>query len=777
MKQCLLIILLICPFLAFAGDADNEFGSIRGRITTSDGRPAPQVTVVLKGTVKHAVTANDGSFTIHRVKAGQYELQVSLLGYATLLQAVTVEKNAVAQVALTLEVSDTQLQEIVVTGNRNRFAAKETQQVSRLPLKDLENPQVYQTVGKALMQEQIIIERMDAYRNIPGAVPNFAVGGSQGMTIRGFANATGMRNGMVTSAIVPMNPVILERVEVIKGPSGTLFGSNRNITFGGLYNYVTKKPYDQTGGEISFTGGSYRLGRIAADINTPLMADKSLLFRLNTAFQSEGAFQDQGFMKNYTIAPSLSYQVNDRLKFSLDLELTRSQFAVGTFAVASLKDVKARNFKDLEMDYKKSYFNNGVDINNGIYNIQAQMEYKLSDKWVSQTNYLYSEGFYKNFYWTTLNLLTDSTISRSVRNQVPETFGNIQLQQNFVGDFHIGKLRNRMVVGIDYNYNYNTLNRVTINYDVINIRRQIPDLNAMKIDQLSYEKGFAASNTSSSSYGVYVSDVLNITPSLMAMLSLRADRFTTGGTYSQATGKSTGKYDQNSLSPKLGLVYQVLRDRLSVFANYMNGFVNLAPAVQPDNTVLNLKPQQGNQWEGGVKFDVLQNRLTGSVSYYVIDVTNATRTEIVDGKTFMFQDGTQRSKGFEAEVIAHPVRGLNIVAGYANNENKYTKASPALQGKMVTASPEHIANLWISYSLPNGLGFGAGGNYVSDSWFESTNSFTLPGYTLLGATVFYDQPKFRLALKGNNLLDQQYWNTNGSPQKPANFVASAAFKF
>ncbi len=777
MKHFLLIFLLICPFLAFADDTDSEFGTIRGHITTSDGRPAPQVTVVLKGTVKHAVTANDGSFAIHRVKAGEYELQVSLLGYATLVKAVTVEKNATANVALTLEVSDTQLQEIVVTGNRNRFAAKETQQVSRLPLKDLENPQVYQTVGKAVMQEQIIIERMDAYRNIPGAVPNFAVGGSQGMSIRGFANATGMRNGMVTSAIVPMNPVILERVEVIKGPSGTLFGSNRNITFGGLYNYVTKKPYDQTGGEISLTGGSYKLGRIAADINTPLMADKSLLFRLNTAFQSEGSFQDQGFMKNYTIAPSLSYQVNDRLKFSLDLELTRSQFAVGTVAIAALKDVKARNFKDLEMDYKKSYFNNGVDINNGIYNIQAQMEYKLSDKWVSQTNYLYSEGFYKNFYWTTLNLLTDSTISRSVRNQMPETFGNIQLQQNFVGDFHIGKLRNRMVVGVDYNYNYNSLNRVTINYDVINIRRQIPDLNAMKIDQLSYEKGFAASNTSSSSYGVYVSDVLNITPSLMAMLSLRADRFTTGGTYSQATGKSTGKYEQNSLSPKLGLVYQVLREKLSVFANYMNGFVNLAPAVQPDNTVLNLKPQQGNQWEGGVKFDLAQNRLTGSVSYYVIDVTNATRTEIVDGKTFMFQDGTQRSKGFEVEVIAHPVRGLNIVAGYANNENRYTKASPALQGKLVTASPEHIANLWVSYTLPGGLGFGAGGNYVSDSWFESTNSFTLPGYTLLGATVFYDQPKFRLALKGNNLLDQQYWNSNGSPQKPANFVASVAFKF
>ncbi|WP_186774643.1 hypothetical protein [Chitinophaga pinensis] len=53
-----------------------------------------------------------------------------------------------------------------------------------------------------MIEEQVITERTDLYRNIPGAVPNFAAGGSQGLTIRGFANATGMRNGMVTSAIV-----------------------------------------------------------------------------------------------------------------------------------------------------------------------------------------------------------------------------------------------------------------------------------------------------------------------------------------------------------------------------------------------------------------------------------------------------------------------------------------------------------------------------------------------------------------------------------------------
>lgn len=780
MKKLLYCLLLLLPLYAFS-NSETEVGTIKGIITTSDNQTAASVTVVIKGTSRSAITGEDGVFTIHRVPAGDYELEVSLIGYQTLTQNVSVEKGRTTSVSLRLQVSDTQLREIVVNSNHNRFTDKTTDQVARLPLKNLENPQVYQTVGKALMQEQLITERTDIYRNIPGAVPNFAVGGSQGMTIRGFSNATGMRNGMVTSAIVPLNPAILERIEVIKGPSGTLFGSNRNTTFGGLYNYVTKRPYDHFGGNVSFTGGSFEFARFTADVNAPLNDEHTLLFRLNAAAQTEGSFQDQGYAKNYTIAPSFSYQVNNRLNFLLDVEITRGNFATGTYAVSDFKNVKARSFKDLNIGYKRSYINNGADISNGINNIQGKITYKISDAWTSETNYLFSEGFYKHFYWTNMTLLTDSTMSRSVRNQKPETFGNTQLQQNFVGDFRIGSLRNRLVIGIDYNYNYNSLNRVTVNYDVVNINQPVKELNADQIDDLSYQKGFSATRTRSRSYAVYASDVLNITPSLIAMLSLRADRFTTEGTYTVATGKYAGDYSQNSLSPKLGIVYQVWKDKVSLFANYMNGFVNLAPLVQPDNTILNMKPQQGNQWEGGVKVELPDNKLSGTVSYYNIDVTNVTRTEIVDGKTFVFQDGTQRSKGYEVELTANPVAGLNIVAGYAHNENRYTKASPALQGKLIVGSPKEVANIWVSYYMPRGkakgLGVGAGGNYVGDSWFESTNTFLLPGYTLLSASVFYDQPKYRLALKGNNLLNQKYWDTNGIPQKPVNFLASVTFKF
>src|SRR5690606_11798526 len=131
--------------------------------------------------------------------------------------------------------------------------------------------------------------------------------------------------------------------------------------------------------------------------------------------------------------------------------------------------------------------------------------------------------------------------------------------------------------------------------------------------------------------------------------------------------------------------------------------------------------------------------------------------------------------------IANPVSGLNLVAGYAYNENTYTKSSTVQEGKRVTASPTNVANLWVSYFITSGkvkgIGFGIGGNYVSDSWFDVANLMVLPGYTLLNAALYYDQPKFRISLKGNNLLNEEYWNSTGTPQKTLNVMASVAVKF
>ena len=341
-------------FFISIGYSQNNKSSVSGVVKDVTGKPVEAAIVVVKKINKRTHTDENGNFILNNMPVGQNVVIIRGLGY------LTVEKNVQVKAETTTEIEDvtltedlTQLDEVSIFSNKNKFAKKETESVARLPLKNLENPQVYNVVGKDLMKEQVVLERTDIYRNIPGAVPNYSAGGSQGLTMRGFSNTSGMLNGMNTSPVYPLNPAILERIEFIKGPSGTLFGGTRNTSFGGVYNYVTKKPYENFGGEVGFVGGSFNFSRITADVNTPFNKEKTALLRLNVAGQTEGSFQDQGYAKNYVFAPSFSYQVTDRLKFSVDLDITRSAYTMTTISIGSLANVSAKSFKDLKLNYNR----------------------------------------------------------------------------------------------------------------------------------------------------------------------------------------------------------------------------------------------------------------------------------------------------------------------------------------------------------------------------------------------------------------------------------------
>jgi iron complex outermembrane receptor protein len=274
--------------------------------------------------------------------------------------------------------------------------------------------------------------------------------------------------------------------------------------------------------------------------------------------------------------------------------------------------------------------------------------------------------------------------------------------------------------------------------------------------------------------------VINITPQLNVMLSLRGDRFDNKGTYYPAQDSTAGAYTQNALSPKLGLVYEILPDRLSLFGNYMNGFSNSAGN---DFNGVSFKPQQAYQWEGGLKLDLFGHRVSSTISYYHIDVSNTTRNDPAH-PGYSIQDGTQLSRGIEAEVIANPIPGFNVVAGYSYNDSRYTTANKNVEGlRPATAGPQTLANLWLSYRLISGklhgLGAGFGGNYGSSSFQTNTTtfSFQIPSYTVLDATVFYDQQHYRLGLKVDNLTNQKYWSYRLAPQMPIRVSADITLKF
>ncbi|HEY4208238.1 MAG TPA: TonB-dependent receptor [Puia sp.] len=708
-----------------------------------------------------------------------------------------------------------QLPTVVVTGSINKFVRDSSEYVAKMPLRNLENPQVYTTITKDLLADQLLFSVEDALRNAPGLQKMWDATGRSGdgggyYNARGFILQSQLRNGIAGNITSKIDAANLERIEVIKGPSATLFGSTLT-SYGGLINRVTKKPYGNFGGEVTYAGGNFGFNRVSADINTPLDAEGKALMRINTAYTDEGSFQDNGFNRSFVLAPSLSYKINERVSLLFDAEIYRGRnlgtpfffFPYGQ-TIASLGVSRADK---LPIDYRRSFFSDDLSQQSANSNFFAQLHYKISPDWSTQTNVTvtnsYSDGPSPYFYLLSNAAVTGNAsdigadyISRNDQFTANSRDRMLEVQQNLNGELYIGSLRNRMVFGLDFfNHNSNQLFSGGT-YDTIANHGNIPsyrDFNRTSLQKLYATKGvdfYYPVDDLSNTYSAYASDVLNLTGNLLVLAAVRVDHFVNQGNYDVNTGMTSGGYHQTAFSPKFGIVYQLLKDKLSLFANYQNGFTN---ETGTDYKGKVFRPQQAYQGEAGVKLDLFASKLTGTVSVYDIRVQDIVRSYIPTvadpglPANPQIQDGTQRSRGIEAELVANPLRGLNLVAGFSYNDSKYEKADADVAGRRpATASSPYTANLWISYRLPSGplkgLGAGFGGNYASDNKIVNSVSqgvFILPAYTVLNASLFYDYAHFRFTVKSDNLGDRKYWvgYTTINPQKLRSVVGSIVLKF
>lgn len=781
-------------------------GSIKGRVKTNEGRPAEFVTIAIKG-VKSAQVDARGNYLLKDLEPGTYKLTVSFIGRVVQEKEVTVVAGETLSVDFELAESNEQLEEVVVNGGTtNKFAVKKTTTAAKMPLGNLENPQIYTTIPKTVFTEQMVTEFSMSLKNSPGI---YKVQGSRGIntdgassyTMRGFRTEASLVDGVPSQTNGEIDPVNVERVELVKGPSGTLYGG-AVVAFGGLINIATKKPLSTFGGELNYVTGSYGLNRVSADVYGPVNKDKNLLFRMSAAYQNQNSFQDAGFKKSIFAAPAFEYRINEKLTLNLNASFYESEgTSTPSIFLNRVRGFIATTPKALNFDWKRSFTSNDIVMRNPTVNVRGQITYKLSDQWTSQTIYSSntrkSDGFYQ--YQFIRGATSDEMLERNISLQNTIN-ANTSIQQNFTGDFKIAGLRNRLVVGLDYlNQAVNNNNSPYIVFDNVSALNPA-DPNYVKLSRSAVEAKLAAStlaptknNMKSNIYGAYASNVLNLNDRLAAMLSLRVDRFQNKGTRNQTNNTLAGTYMQTAVSPKLGLVYQVLKDRVSVFGNYMNGFANVPPVTQPEGSGVSgtFKPQQANQFEAGVKMELLEGRLSFTVSAYDIEVKNMTRSEevTVNGVNYnvVLQSGTQKSRGVELELIANPFEGLNIIAGYSYNDSKLTKGAPALEGRRpASAGPATLINSWISYAIPNGnlkgLGIGTGINFIDKHRTANstvTGVFTLPSYIMATATLFYDKPQYRIGVKVDNLADERYFAGQGvlTPQLPRTVAASFTFKF
>ena len=688
-----------------------------------------------------------------------------------------------------------QLKEVVVEGlHENKYKKESSETVAKMPLKDIENPQVYNSIPANLLKEQVVTNFNDALKNATGVARLWESTGRNGdgaeyYSMRGFSVQPTMTNGLPSLTNTTIDPINIDNIEVIKGPSGTLFGSSV-ISYGGLINVVTKKPYQNFGGEISYNNGTYGSNRVTADINLP--ANDKMAVRVNSAYTNEESFQDAGFSNAFFIAPSVKYEVNDKLTFLVNTEFYKNTSA--RQSMIFLSRFSPLSFDSMELfdrNYKKSFTSNDLTMENNGFNMQMQALYKLSNNWTSQTvlskSSTRTNGYYQ-YLWDSAN---GDEFTRFI-SKANGTFYTTDIQQNFIGNFKIGNLRNRMVVGLDY-YNSRLINGGSgwVANGVVSLVNGTDTGILTQAGTDALLTGSFAGNTEATQeiMSAYVSDVLNITNKLSVMASLRLDYF--DGKASQWDAEETK--GQVALSPKFGAVYQIIENKVSVFGNFMNGFQNVAPRTVADldgsnPRIKEFDPEQANQYEFGLKTSLYKDIISASLSYYDIRVKDRIITD-PNNINNAIQGGEVESKGVELSIVASPIKGLNIITGISHNKAEVTKETPGegyLGLRPEEAGPETLVNFWANYTVTEGqlkgFGIGFGGNYASEYKTlnrANTGTFELPAYTILNSVLSYDDAKFSVSLKLNNMLNEKYysgWSTV-TPQQLRSLIAGITYKF
>lgn len=746
-------LVLLC--MSIWGIAQLATSSISGKITTSDGKPAEGVTILVKGSARFAVADNEGQYSIRNLSAGSYTLVVSLVGYRDAEKQVDLVDGQSATMDFQLDLSNNQLGEVVVVSNRNSFKTNRVSGSLRLQGTILEVPQNIQVVTAKLINDQQIFDMLEGVtRNISGATRIEHWDNYARITMRG-SNVGAFRNGMnVSTTWGPLTEdmSMVERIEFVKGPAGFMLA---NGDPSGFYNVVTKKPSGRNKGEVSFSTGSFDLYRSSIDLDGKLSSNGKLLYRLNLMGQFKGSHRPYDFNNRYSIVPVLKYLLDD--KTSVTLEYTHQYSAVNV--IGSNYSFSKRGYADLPRNYTTA--ESGLEPTTmKDRSLLAIFEHQLNNQWkiTAQAAYFNYDQVGASLWPWGFDAANDSLMQRGISSW--DVLGESKMAQVFVnGEWTTGPLTHRILAGIDRSnktYYHDWMQGAALGQADFNIYAPVygnftaPVFDrsiSMKERGVRYYNGYSAG---------YVQDEISLFDnSLRVTLAGRYTTLQTGDVYN-------GDFKSSRFTPRVGLSYSIDKNTAAYFVHDVSFLENFGSDWEGKS----FDPISGNNLELGVKRDWMKGRWNTAVSVYQITRNNVLTADLDHpnpaGGFFNRQSGQQKTKGVEVDVRGQVLPGLDIILNYAFTEATITKdADESVIGNQVAGSSKHIQNAWINYRFDHGrlsgLGISLGYQYQAkrSPWyvFDNTEN-SLPDYFRLDGSLSYQKDKLGFNLVVNNLLDK-----------------------
>ncbi|MEY3056100.1 MAG: hypothetical protein RLZZ614_631 [Bacteroidota bacterium] len=766
--------------------------SITGVVQNEKGNPIDGATISILNNSMQTISNQKGYFSFDELKNGKYTLSIKSLGYAEISKEINI--NAInnsksTAIKFILIASTNQLDEVVVT------AEKKEELLQKIPASIT-----------ALNAKQINAFGLWNTKEITGIIPNLYSadpGDNRDVnSVRGIA--TSSYDPTVATYIDGVNQFSLdtyiptlfdvERIEVLRGPQGTLYGRN---AMGGVINIITKQPNNASSGFADISVGNYNQQRITAGFKTPLIKDKLFFGASILSNKRDGYYTNEFTQSSYDNQNGLSgnyflkYIVSSRWDINLNFKHLANENQGPFPLVFGIEDALNNPYllnqnSITTMKDKTSNSSLSIRYTGSGFNFSSQTAY--------QQNYRYYtnpiDGDFSpidaisviNNYgnkWNNNKVLTQDfkfTSAPSSNSKLKWTAGAFLFYQD-------APVKQATRFGIDANL-------MMIGDSLFSI---INTSTTLKKGFAIYGQAtYALSNKLNMSFGLR-NDYENQTQSILGEYQRdpSPELYTT-------TSDTLGRTNFNALSPKLSLDYQINNNSLW-YGSYSKGFragglspLSSDPSQPP---LVGYLPEYSNNFETGIKNNWLSNKLILNIALFYTKVTDAQVPSLIlpDAITITKNTGQLSSKGVEAELMFIPTKGLLLQYSFGATSASYDKleiasqgASVNLAGKRPIFTPSSTSLLAAQYSFPvsSELQIMLRGEwkYIGTTYFDLANNIQQSPYHLLNAKLGIEYKKTALSFWAKNLAGAKYISYGydfGAVHlgDPAIFGTSFSYKF
>ncbi|MDX2158969.1 MAG: TonB-dependent siderophore receptor [Hyphomicrobiaceae bacterium] len=626
-------------------------------------------------------------------------------------------------------------------------------------------PQSVSILPRSVIDDQKPVGTSEALQNVSGVVPPSPIitPAFDPTLLRGFS-----ADRWVDGLSIQYNPgdtqgtINIERIEVLKGPTGFLYGGGIGNPVGGAVNIVSKLPMPEAFGKVGITIGSHAHVQPFFDINQPITP--LVLFRMTGEYTQAKSHIDVIETERYNINPTLT--LTDRSNTTLTVQGTLRNWKQPEYQGLPATGTVVGDFR-----LPRSMFIGPADIPDSHSRYEAvtvTLDHKLDPVWSFNVKGRIARSEFEE------NVQTIAGADGFIGDRPffpPSTWGlyNAELFQDqqeatvtahALAKFDWGPARNKLLFGFDYSRlkDQGFINAALLGF----VDLQNPLFPPYFDPGPRIKDQIVVTETS----GAFVQLQSSLWERLHITAGLRAASVVTNFTNTDPFFGFKAITDEDKLLPRAGAVLDVLPGIL-IFAGYSEGM-----RAQPFlNFVDEPKPELSEQVEGGIKFN-FGGMVGGTLSVYEVNRHNVAITDVTDPLFRSIAVGEQRSRGFEAESTWQLSKAFKVLTAYAYTDAEFAKtvpgtlfAAPILAGSRIPGVPEHSGRVWLNYAFQHdwlrGFSVGAGVYAASDKLISTQNPFTSDGFYTIDAKIGYESERFEAALALKNITDEKYFDRYG----------------